>query len=153
MTTRYSLPSFREPGRLVRNSKCGSCCRDMTSERVLCAKPWQRLAAEGFVEQRAQRGVRAPELTFEELQDLSATRQIVESEAIRLAALHGNHAWRDNVVASFSLYERDIRQHGEASSVRLGNPHTGQTKDFSHIRILTGKVFRVADQSMFDCSV
>jgi len=36
-----------------------------------------------------------PELTFEELQDLSATRQIVESEAIRLAALHGNHAWRD----------------------------------------------------------
>lgn len=72
-----------------------------------------RLAAEGFVEQRAQRGVRVPELTFEELQDLSATRQIVESEAIRLAALHGNHAWRDNVVASFSLYERDIREHGK----------------------------------------
>jgi DNA-binding GntR family transcriptional regulator len=63
-----------------------------------------RLAAEGFVEQRAQRGVRVPELTFEELQDLSATGQIVESEAIRLAALHWNHARRDNVVASFSRF-------------------------------------------------
>ena len=36
-----------------------------------------RLAAEGFVEQRAQRGMRVPELNFEELQDLSTTRQIV----------------------------------------------------------------------------
>ena len=71
-----------------------------------------RLAAEGFVEQRAQRGMRVPELNFEELQDLSATRQIVESEAIRLAAIHGDQTWKDNIVASFSLYERDIREHG-----------------------------------------
>ena len=72
-----------------------------------------RLAAEGFVEQRAQRGMRVPELNFEELQDLSTTRQIVESETIRLAALLGDHAWRDSVIASFALYERDIREHGE----------------------------------------
>jgi len=48
-----------------------------------------RLAAEGFVEQHAQRGMRVPELTFEELQDLSTTRQIVESEAYIGRAVRG----------------------------------------------------------------
>jgi len=72
-----------------------------------------RLAAEGFIEQHAQRGMRVPELNFGELQDLSMTRQIVESETIRLAAIHGDRSWEDNVIASFSLYERDIREHGK----------------------------------------
>ena len=72
-----------------------------------------RLAAEGFVEQRAQRGMRVPELNLAELQDLSTTRQVVESGAIRLAALHGDRNWRDNVIGSFALYERDIREHGD----------------------------------------
>jgi GntR family carbon starvation induced transcriptional regulator len=123
MTTRYSLPTESElslqsefavehlrsdivsgawsPGAKLK-------MRELLPRYDIGASPMRealaRLAAEGFVEQRAQRGVRVPELTFEELQDLSATGQIVESEAIRLAALHWNHARRDNVVASFSRF-------------------------------------------------
>jgi FCD domain/NAD dependent epimerase/dehydratase family len=57
--------------------------------------------------------MRLPQVHDTRKQGLITTRQIVESEAIRLAALHGDHAWRDSVIASFALYERDIREHGE----------------------------------------
>jgi len=67
-----------------------------------------RLAAEGFIEQQAQRGMRVPELTLEELEDLSFTRQLVESETIGLAAIQGNAAWKDGVISSFHLYERQL---------------------------------------------
>lgn len=67
-----------------------------------------RLAAEGFLEQRAQRGVRVPEMSLDELEDLSRTREIVESQAIGLAAVHGDSAWEDGVVAAFHLYERAL---------------------------------------------
>src|SRR5258708_19818236 len=115
MTTRYSLPTESElsvqsefavehlrsdivsgawsPGAKLK-------MRELLPRYDIGASPMRealaRLAAEGFVEQRAQRGVRVPELTFEELQDLTATRQIVESEPIRLSALHGHHPCMHN---------------------------------------------------------
>jgi GntR family transcriptional regulator, carbon starvation induced regulator len=39
-----------------------------------------RLAAEGFVEQRAQRGMRVPELNFEELQDTESPLCLLKAE-------------------------------------------------------------------------
>lgn len=67
-----------------------------------------RLVAEGFVEQRAQRGVRVPSMTSNELEDLSKSRETVESEVIKLAAQHGDASWEDEVVASFHVYERAL---------------------------------------------
>ena len=69
-----------------------------------------RLAAEGFLEQKPNRGVRVPLITVDELEDLSRTREIIESEAIALATVHGDAAWEDEVSASFHLYERALRE-------------------------------------------
>ena len=75
-----------------------------------------RLAAQGFVEQRANRGIRVPSMSSAELEDLSRSREIVESEAIGLAAVHGDSAWEDEVVVAFHLYERALLE-GSQSSV------------------------------------
>jgi GntR family carbon starvation induced transcriptional regulator len=67
-----------------------------------------QLAAEGFVHQRAQKGFRVPPVSIDELVDITRTRQIVETEAIRLAIEHATPAWEEEIVASFHVLERAI---------------------------------------------
>jgi 3-methyladenine DNA glycosylase AlkC len=71
----YAARSFQEHGRLaqVENARVVAPVR-RRSEPM--REALARLAAEGFVEQRAQRGMRLPELNFAEPQDMSTTRQI-----------------------------------------------------------------------------
>jgi DNA-binding GntR family transcriptional regulator len=67
-----------------------------------------QLAASGLVLQQGQKGFRVPPVSTEDLTDITASRQIIEAEALRLAMQHADAAWEDEIVASFHLFERQI---------------------------------------------
>lgn len=60
-----------------------------------------RLAAEGIVVSVGQRGFRVPPVSIVELRDITSTRIIVETEALRQSIEHGDDEWEVGVVASF----------------------------------------------------
>lgn len=86
--------------------------RELKSRYGIGASPMRealaKLAAEGFVHQRAQKGFRVPPVSIEELVDITRTRQIIESEAIRLAIENETYAWEEEIVASFHVLEHAI---------------------------------------------
>ena len=67
-----------------------------------------RLAAEGFVVAEGQRGFSVPPVTRAHLADITASRQIAEVEALRLAMRHGGAAWEDGIVASLALLRAQV---------------------------------------------
>jgi DNA-binding GntR family transcriptional regulator len=86
-----------------------------------------QLAAEGWVAQSVQRGFRVPALSVAEIQDLAATRAIVEVHALELAMTHGDAAWEDEIVASFHLYAREVER-----STRTAVPDSREREDRHH---------------------
>jgi DNA-binding GntR family transcriptional regulator len=69
-----------------------------------------RLAAQGVVVSEGQRGFSVPPVTRAHLTDITASRQLVEPEALRLAMRHGDAAWEDEIVASFYLLKRELER-------------------------------------------
>lgn len=88
--------------------------RELKSRYGIGASPMRealaQLAAEGFVHQRAQKGFRVPPVSIEELVDITKTRQLVESEAVRLAIENAVPEWEEEIVASYHVLERAIVQ-------------------------------------------
>jgi len=78
-----------------------------------------RLSANGLVQVYGQRGFRVAPVSPNELTDITATRKIVEVEAIRLAVSNANPAWEDEIVASFHVFERQIARFYDKSDERL----------------------------------
>lgn len=74
-----------------------------------------QLSARGLVAQEGQKGFRVPPITREHLLDITHTRQVIEAEAFRLAMVHGDGAWEDELVASFHVLRREAerREAGE----------------------------------------
>jgi DNA-binding GntR family transcriptional regulator len=69
-----------------------------------------QLAAQGLVQQLSQKGFRVPPLGPAHLVDITRSRQLVETEAVKLAIQHGDAAWEDEIVASFHLLERTFHR-------------------------------------------
>ncbi len=69
-----------------------------------------RLAAEGFVVAEGQRGFSVPPVTRAHLADITASRQIAEVEALKLAMRHGDAGWEDGIVASLALLRAEVRR-------------------------------------------
>lgn len=74
-----------------------------------------QLAARGLVQVEDRRGFRVPPVSLEQLHDLSRSRQIVESEALRLAIKHGDHAWEGELLSGFHQLKREIECRDPAS--------------------------------------
>jgi GntR family carbon starvation induced transcriptional regulator len=79
-----------------------------------------QLATAGLVIQTDQRGFRVPELSRAGWMDLIRTREILETEALRLALENRTVAWKDAVVSSFHLFMREIERlfRGETDSIQ-----------------------------------
>ena len=74
-----------------------------------------QLAAQGLVQQSSQKGFRVPPLSAAHLADITRSRQLVETEAVKLAIQHGDAAWEDEIATSFHLLERMyLRTRGRA---------------------------------------
>lgn len=69
-----------------------------------------QLAAAGLVIQTSQRGFQTPALSGPGWVDLIKTREILETEALRLALENRTMAWEDNIVTSFHLFVREIER-------------------------------------------
>ncbi|UPA23763.1 GntR family transcriptional regulator [Shinella oryzae] len=65
-----------------------------------------RLTAEGFTVLDDHRGYSVARLSLAELRDITATRQLCEGEALRLAVMKGDADWEARVVAAHHLLAR-----------------------------------------------
>lgn len=79
-----------------------------------------QLAAAGLVVQTGQRGFRVPGLSHRGWMDLIQTREILETEALRLALENRSVEWEDSVVSCFHLFVREIERlfRGETDSIQ-----------------------------------
>lgn len=88
--------------------------RELTARYGISASPMRealsQLAATGIVQQQAQRGFRVSPISQEELLDITASRQIIEAEALRLAIRNASPSWENEIVASFHVFEREIHR-------------------------------------------
>ncbi len=60
-----------------------------------------RLAAEGLIVSIGQRGFRVPPVSIDDLRDITNTRILLETEALRRSIKNGDDEWEVRVVASF----------------------------------------------------
>lgn len=60
-----------------------------------------RLAGEGLVLAVGQRGFRVPPISLADLRDVTRTRTMIETEALRQSMRQGDDAWEAGVVAAF----------------------------------------------------
>ncbi|WP_411035709.1 GntR family transcriptional regulator [Shinella sp. BYT-45] len=65
-----------------------------------------RLTAEGFTVLDDHRGYSVASLSLEELRDITAARQLCESEALRLSVARGDADWEARVIAAHHLMVR-----------------------------------------------
>ncbi|MCC6155416.1 MAG: GntR family transcriptional regulator [Candidatus Hydrogenedentes bacterium] len=79
-----------------------------------------QLAAAGLVIQTGQRGFRVPGLSHTGWMDLIRTREILETEALRLALENRSVDWEDSVISCFHLFVREIERlfRGETDSIQ-----------------------------------
>ena len=117
---------------LVRNEILGGAIRPNTKLKVQhLAKQYgvgttplrealTQLAAAGLVIQTGQRGFRVPGLSHAGWMDLIRTREILETEALRLALENRSVDWEDSVVSCFHLFSREIERlfRGETDSIQ-----------------------------------
>lgn len=97
--------------------------RELTGRYRISASPIRealaQLAASGFVVHHGQKGFRVPPVTVENLIDITDSRKIIESEALRLAIRHADSNWEDEIVASYHLFERQVHRFYDGEDRRL----------------------------------
>jgi GntR family carbon starvation induced transcriptional regulator len=97
--------------------------RDLTGRYSISASPMRealaQLAASGFVDHEGQKGFRVPPVTIENLNDITESRKIIETEALRLAIQNADSAWEDEIVASYSLFEKQVNRFYDGDDLRL----------------------------------
>jgi GntR family transcriptional regulator, carbon starvation induced regulator len=94
-----------------------------------------RLAMSGFVEAEDQRGFRVTSISRADLEDITAVRQSIESEALRDAIESGNLAWEGSVLAAFHLVNSLPTTTGEPPKM---NPAWERAHDQFHETLLAG---------------
>lgn len=74
-----------------------------------------RLVSDGLVECEAQRGYWVAPISRNEFRDITASRKVIEVEALRQSIQHGPLAWEGQVVAACHSLERVEKSMREAS--------------------------------------
>lgn len=94
--------SFKPGDRLRFADLQALCGMSVTPVREALA----RLTAEGFTTLDDHRGYSVASLSLEELRDITAARQLCESEALRLSVTRGDADWEGRVIAAHHLLAR-----------------------------------------------
>lgn len=98
--------------------------RELTGRYKISASPIRealaQLAASGFVIHHGQKGFRVPPVSVENLIDITESRMIIETEALRLAIRHANSNWEDEIVASYHVFERQVHRFYDGEDRHLG---------------------------------
>ncbi|NLS01262.1 GntR family transcriptional regulator [Rhizobium sp. P38BS-XIX] len=67
-----------------------------------------QLVARNLVVLENNRGFSVAPATMEKLIDITASRQLIEAEVLRLAMRHGDLRWEDEIVASYNLLDLEL---------------------------------------------
>ena len=98
--------------------------RELTGRYQISASPIRealaQLAASGFVIHHGQKGFRVPPVSVENLIDITESRKIMETEALRLAIHHAGSSWEDEIVASYHVFERQVHRFYDGEDRHLG---------------------------------
>lgn len=94
-----------------------------------------RLAMSGFVEAEDQRGFRVTQISQEDLEDVTAVRQRIESEALRDAIESGNLEWEGAVLSAFHQVNSLPTVTGDPPRM---NPAWERAHDNFHTTLLAG---------------
>ncbi|NPT55073.1 GntR family transcriptional regulator [Paraburkholderia elongata] len=94
-----------------------------------------RLAMSGFVEAEDQRGFRVTPISRADLEDITAVRQRIESDALRDAIESGNLEWEGAVLAAFHLVNSLPTVIGDPPRM---NPEWERAHDNFHATLLAG---------------
>jgi DNA-binding GntR family transcriptional regulator len=95
-----------------------------------------RLVADGLVESEAQRGYRVAPISRDEFRDITASRKVIEVEALRQSIQHGPLAWEGQVVAACHSLERvEKSMHEPSHEVIMG--WEGANRAF-HMALIAG---------------
>ncbi|MGQ0510723.1 MAG: GntR family transcriptional regulator [Betaproteobacteria bacterium] len=78
-----------------------------------------RLAGEGIVHLRGQRGFTAPPISADDLEDLTELRLVVEETALRKSIAHGDDTWEAGIVAAFHRLERQIGRFADMTDAAI----------------------------------
>lgn len=78
-----------------------------------------RLAGEGFVRLRGQRGFTVPPISADDLEDLTDLRLVVEEAALRQSIARGNDAWEAGIVAAFHRLGRQIGRFADSNDAAV----------------------------------
>ncbi|MFH0728069.1 MAG: FCD domain-containing protein [Pseudomonadota bacterium] len=72
-----------------------------------------RLCSSGFVVFDSGRGFRVAPMSKEDLEDITAVREVIETAALRRAIAAGDDEWEVGIVAAYARLERAAARHGE----------------------------------------
>jgi GntR family carbon starvation induced transcriptional regulator len=96
-----------------------------------------RLIGDGLVISEGQRGFRVQSMSIEDLADLTATRKLVEVEALRQAIMLGDETWEAGVVAAFHRLSRVEERLGLEPPEKLSEQWEERNREF-HEALLAG---------------
>jgi DNA-binding GntR family transcriptional regulator len=94
-----------------------------------------RLVGETLVTSEEQRGFRVAAISLADLTDLSATRKLVEIEALRGAILVGDDVWEAGIVATFHRLTRVEEKLVGGSDQRLHDEYEARNRDL-HLALI-----------------
>jgi len=96
-----------------------------------------RLVGDGLVISEGQRGFRVESMSVEDLADLTATRKLVEVEALRQAIELGDETWEAGVVAAFHRLSRVEERLALEPAETLSEQWEARNREF-HEALLAG---------------
>jgi DNA-binding GntR family transcriptional regulator len=106
-----------------------------------------RLAEHGLVQVRPMQGFRVPELTADDLQDLTEARLDIETLALRYSVTQGDAAWESQLVGAHHLLTVTPRR--DDSGERY-TPDWGKAHGAFHVALIAGcrnrRIFGIANR-------
>ncbi len=136
-----------EPGSKL---KLGEIAGNFRVSAAVVREALSRLTEQGLVQSNPQRGFIVAPLSVDDLLDLTRTRVLIETLALRESIRHGDLAWEGRVLATHHTLDRTPILNGEHA-----NPAWVQAHRVFHHAILDGSgVRRLSDvaRGLRDCS-
>jgi DNA-binding GntR family transcriptional regulator len=136
-----------EPGRKLKLSEIAS--RFGVSVAVV-REALSRLSEQGLVQSNPQRGFLVTPLSADDLLDLTRTRVLIETLALRESIRHGDLAWEGQVLATHHALARTPMIIGERANSEWVEAH----RRFHHAILDGSRVRRLSDiaRALRDCS-
>jgi DNA-binding GntR family transcriptional regulator len=126
------LAGDRRPGEPL---KTAELCKRFDSSVGVVRESLLRLAEHGLVQVRPMQGFRVPELTADDLQDLTEARLDIETLALRYSVTQGDAEWESHLVGAHHLLTVTPRQ--DTSGKRY-SPEWGKAHGAFHTALIAG---------------